>query len=293
MKKIFTLAALAVFALAANAQKWVPDYSTMTKSEKVGGDGADKNNITVVGTEVAAGEEGTQYGTFDGGTLKLFDGTIAWGPLASDPSTMAYSAGSWVCQAVDESSTWTDATGETWTKSYIQGNTNGSPKCSLVKDGVVSAHIEFACTADGTLWVAAKYGKNKPIWLATVPTTDRESEEWDFANSTNYCTPIGKFSETDGSADTSKFPKAEGADETSATEVGDAYTAYSFPVTAGNTYMFFVSGSKLMLNGVKFVAGTAVQGVAEAKAEAKAPVKVITANGVQIGNYNVAGQQVK
>ena len=38
---------------------------------------------------------------------------------------------------------------------------------------------------------------------------------------------------------------------------------------------------------------SAVAGIAEAKAEAKAPVKVITANGVQIGNYNVAGQQVK
>ena len=40
-------------------------------------------------------------------------------------------------------------------------------------------------------------------------------------------------------------------------------------------------------------AATAVAGVAEAKAEAKAPVKVITANGVQIGNFNIAGQQVK
>ena len=38
---------------------------------------------------------------------------------------------------------------------------------------------------------------------------------------------------------------------------------------------------------------TAVQGIAETKAEAKAPVKVITANGIQIGNYNIAGQQVK
>ena len=51
------------------------------------------------------------------------------------------------------------------------------------------------------------------------------------------------------------------------------------------------------IHGVKLncsVAGeTAVAGIAEAKAEAKAPVKVITANGVQIGNYNVAGQQVK
>ena len=54
------------------------------------------------------------------------------------------------------------------------------------------------------------------------------------------------------------------------------------------------NNKQLGLYNVKFnFGGTAVQGVAEAKAEAKAPVKVITANGVQIGNYNVAGQQVK
>ena len=38
---------------------------------------------------------------------------------------------------------------------------------------------------------------------------------------------------------------------------------------------------------------TAVEAVAEAKSEAKKAVKVITANGIQIGNYNIAGQQVK
>ena len=38
---------------------------------------------------------------------------------------------------------------------------------------------------------------------------------------------------------------------------------------------------------------TAVAGVAEAKAEVAAPVKVLGANGIQIGNYNIAGQQVK
>jgi len=38
---------------------------------------------------------------------------------------------------------------------------------------------------------------------------------------------------------------------------------------------------------------TAVAGVAEAKAEVAAPVKVLGANGIQIGNYNIAGQRVK
>ena len=51
------------------------------------------------------------------------------------------------------------------------------------------------------------------------------------------------------------------------------------------------------IHGVKLNCGiageTAVAGIAEAKAEKAAPVKVITANGIQIGNYNIAGQQVK
>ena len=38
---------------------------------------------------------------------------------------------------------------------------------------------------------------------------------------------------------------------------------------------------------------TAVEAVAEAKAEAPKVVKVLGANGIQIGNYNVAGQRVK
>ena len=38
---------------------------------------------------------------------------------------------------------------------------------------------------------------------------------------------------------------------------------------------------------------TAVAGVAESKSEAKKVVKVLGANGIQIGNYNIAGQQVK
>ena len=38
---------------------------------------------------------------------------------------------------------------------------------------------------------------------------------------------------------------------------------------------------------------SAVAGIAEAKAEVAAPVKVLTAKGVQIGKFNIAGQQVK
>ncbi len=64
------------------------------------------------------------------------------------------------------------------------------------------------------------------------------------------------------------------------------------PLTLAGAYAA-ASGSGLC-SDFQALVSTAVQGIAEAKSEAKAaPVKVITANGIQIGNYNVAGQQVK
>ena len=44
---------------------------------------------------------------------------------------------------------------------------------------------------------------------------------------------------------------------------------------------------------IDFDTATAVEAIAEANAEATAPVKVITAKGIQIGKFNVAGQQVR
>ncbi|MBR2184796.1 MAG: hypothetical protein IJ897_05175 [Prevotella sp.] len=87
---------------------------------------------------------------------------------------------------------------------------------------------------------------------------------------------------------------------------GNGLGVVGFPVYAdAGTYYFFAVGSKVTCDGFAFVPGataigsvtvsgaTAVQGVAEAKAEVAAPVKVIGKNGIQIGNFNVAGQQVK
>ena len=53
------------------------------------------------------------------------------------------------------------------------------------------------------------------------------------------------------------------------------------------------AGMRLMSIAVTTKSETAVAGVAESKAEAKKVVKVLGANGIQIGNYNIAGQQVK
>ena len=96
---------------------------------------------------------------------------------------------------------------------------------------------------------------------------------------------------------------------------GNSLSVIAIPVRkAAKTYFVNACGSKISVNGFAFIpsdgtpsyddlnaievsfskAGeTAVAGVAEAKAEVAAPVKVLGANGIQIGNYNIAGQQVK
>ena len=96
---------------------------------------------------------------------------------------------------------------------------------------------------------------------------------------------------------------------------GTALSVIALPVYGGQWYIN-ACGSKMTANGFAFVPvdneedltmeklneiavtfskkeETAVAGIAEAKSEAKAPVKVFTANGIKIGNYNIAGQQVK
>lgn len=96
---------------------------------------------------------------------------------------------------------------------------------------------------------------------------------------------------------------------------GNALSVIAIPVNINGDATYFVNacGSKITTNGFAFLPDSnptvdglkeisvtfsksgesAVAGIAEAKAEAAAPVKVITANGIQIGKYNVAGQQVK
>jgi hypothetical protein len=86
-----------------------------------------------------------------------------------------------------------------------------------------------------------------------------------------------------------------------------------FAVFGGSSYNVHATGSKLTqcgfyfsetgdetitlsgdgIDAVVLQGAAAVQGVAEAKAEVAKVAKVITAKGVQIGNVNVAGQQVK
>ena len=83
--------------------------------------------------------------------------------------------------------------------------------------------------------------------------------------------------------------------ECSGTTEADAVEFSATAIKGGTAKIKETSGGmKLYSITITSASPTAVAGVAESKAEAKAaPVKVITANGIQIGNYNIAGQQVK
>ena len=67
------------------------------------------------------------------------------------------------------------------------------------------------------------------------------------------------------------------------------YTGATFPV--GKAYLNSAANTDAL--DIDFGQATAVEAVAEANAEASAPVKVIKNGKLFIGNYNVAGQQVK
>ena len=163
--------------------------------------------------------------------------------------------------------------GKTFSKAYIQGGTNGVDG-SLDKAGSTSAHVEFTPAVAGKVYVAAKYGKNKKIWTAKVPQSVIDAEELDYANMSAYATNVwGQYITADGGLNA----------EQTVTDA-DVYAALAYDVEPGNTYFFWVSGSKIMLCGLAFdVTGggqTGINDAVAAKADVNAPI------------YNLAGQRV-
>lgn len=184
----------------------------------------------------------------------LLDGGQNW-TVKSDPTT----AETFVSQ------------GKTFSNAYIQGGTNGVD-ASLDKAGSTSAHIEFTPAVAGKVYVAAKYGCKKKIWTAKVPNSVIEAEELDFAAMGDYATDVwGQYITADGGL------AAEQATD------ADVYAALAYDVEPGNTYFFWVSGSKIMLCGLAFDASGDVNGISNVvapEADANAPI------------YNLAGQRV-
>ena len=204
---------------------------------------------------VNAGEPTTVATEIQNAKVVLLDGGANW-TVKSDPAT---------------AETF-ESQGKTFSKAYIQGGTNGVD-ASLDKAGSTSAHVEFTPAVAGKVYVAAKYGKNKKIWTAKVPNSVIEAEELDFANMSAYATDVwGQYITLDGGLNV----------EQTVTDA-DVYAALAYDVEPGNTYFFWVSGSKIMLCGLAFDTNGGVNGISNVvapEADANAPI------------YNLAGQRV-
>ncbi len=295
MKKFFTLVAMATMALAANAQYVAFDTNGL--------------NADAV-TDVAAGTVmGVDASTGITAKTAFADQCKIVGVTASKFSVMTIG------------STEIDLSGG------YQGNNNakdadgGNPANTLLPAASGSVLlIDVPATFEGGyIYVIGKFSQNKQYvvteddgFIGYTIVCDGTAAgqanavvaevKGDDADQYFVTTPIGKLGDLNGAG-------------SSAANNGVGFI--KFQAWGGSSYKVHATGSKLTQVGM-FIsatgdetitisgtgeeaptpiqlqpAETAVQGIAEAKAEAAAPVKVITANGIQIGNYNIAGQQVK
>lgn len=250
MKKSLLFVAAMFMAVCANAQgQWnavgADDVAQVKEDKTVVSHGTVKSKAGEM-TQVAQNE-------IQNATVFITDGGADWEVMSKDDNTF-------------------ESQGKTWSTSYIQGGTNGVD-ASLDKAGTTSAHIEFTPAVAGKVYVAAKYGKNKKIWTAKVPNSVIEAEELDFAAMGDYATDVwGQYITADGGLN---------AEQTVTDK--DVYAALAYDVEPGNTYFFWVSGSKIMLCGLAFDANGDVNGISNVVApetNANAPI------------YNLAGQRV-
>lgn len=250
MKKSLLFVAAMFMAVCANAQgQWnavgADDVAQVKEDKTVVSHGTVKSKVGEM-TQVAQNE-------IQNATVFITDGGADWEVMSKDDNTFV-------------------SQGKTWSTSYIQGGTNGVD-ASLDKAGTTSAHIEFTPAVAGKVYVAAKYGKNKKIWTAKVPNSVIEAEELDFAAMGDYATDVwGQYITADGGLN---------AEQTVTDK--DVYAALAYDVEPGNTYFFWVSGSKIMLCGLAFDASGDVNGISNVvapEADANAPI------------YNLAGQRV-
>ena len=305
MKKIFTLAALAALTLSANAgvKVLVPaaekNEAKWALGENIWGDA----DVAVYTSEAATGVTYTYY-TDETKTTK--SGADKKGKEETPYYTTSENQSHWVA---DTSAPETFIVGGTTanTKAYIQGSTNGM-------------YYAIVPAKAGKLTVAVKMGANKMTYFlkttgaAIAEITTEETVQSLFDNelckasdvkAAITCTTPEVSTSVNGAAATTGTWDGSAAINTSS---GNQYLTMSADVEANDIILVACDGSKLMLMGVALEgtevadgvvatdpnAGTsAVAGIAEAVEAKAAPVKVMTANGIQIGNYNIAGQQVK
>ena len=258
MKKVLTLITVALVAIAAVAALGSKDKSTRNLSQTLlpetilRHDNADvsvKSNSEQVQRRGQGGIE-TWYAVSEkaeAGTIIASGGTVTEVAWFSGATVRLAGATEWTVKSTDFSE-WTGADGVYYPLGYIQGGTNGMAKGVLHSTGV-SSHIQVTAEKAGTVYIAAKYSNNKPIWAARVPSQDVETIDLSDLSSYLY-TYEGKYIKDDGT-----YGGDEPAMETQ-------YAALPLEVEPGYTYFFWVSGSKIMLCGVSYVLGDAVWTVA-------------------------------
>ena len=230
MRKILLSAVALLAAVSAKAQgTWYAVSADMTDDPATVV--SPKGEETAVATDI----EGAEFFITDGGE-------------------------NWECKsAYDPEKVFTANNGKDYPKAYIQGGTNGMGALNagedgnlipgdyktapgLIKDGSTSAHLKIVPSTKGTVYVAAKYGKNKAIWAAKI--ANEELEDVDYSDLTAYIYNYeGLFIQTDGN-----YGGKVAAES-------DTYAALPLDVEEGYTYLFWVAGSKIMLAAIDFVTG--------------------------------------
>ncbi len=234
------------------------------------------NSLNFYGFEFVAGEGGGETPTptpvaADGGKILFGDAAVAAGSLAA-----TYSDGSFVLSRVDNDNKhaidlnnayFGDASAQEKLGSRLKVGGKSSAKNSL----------SLSIAGTGTLKVYVRTGSNS--------ATDRN-----LVLSQGGSTLYNKVVQE---SDAIIVEMESAKSETNPTGETKVYPVISVPVTAGTVSIEYPVNS-LNFYGFEFVpASTAVEAVAEAKAEAPKVVKVIKNGKLYIGNFNVAGQQVK
>ena len=177
----------------------------------------------------------------------------------------------------------------------------------LEKDLTGMSSIEFDVTKVGTdavrcnVVLITEGDENLETTLITKDNAYSFGDEYSSTEEGNKANPwdavAGAYnpSRNDGSKGVSQGANAKGISHVKIEIPATVIESNPFKATARVAIVATANNKQLALYNVKFnfEGESAVQGIAEAKAEKAAPVKVLGANGIQIGKYNIAGQQVK
>lgn len=290
MKKIFTLAAVACFALAANAddftwkidQNWNVQKNHQEEYLNDKGETKKRTIIDEYGHPFEAGEEISS----NPGVLSIIP-SIAVDNKGDDAAEVTFNGVTY---------------GGTSDKNILQGETNGQ-------------YFAFTPAFDGTLDVAVKMGANKKGYVIEIDAaTLGAAMEVGTMTANDVITQIGNVcSAVQAMADPSLGVTnptvtgvganiAAGATFDGTTNFNDTganeYEIISVPAKANNIYIVGCDGSKLMFRGASLIGYTSgINGVVANTVAAPAVKKVIENGQVVIvkgdKKFNLAGAQLK